>query len=241
MWMLSGSQWDTRPAFVAMFNPLHYLQAIAYFARFAVAEHGWAMIVLSLVGIAALMMRAPAVAIGLAIALLSVTGFAKAYTIESDQARYVLVALWIEVIFVGAALTAAERTVTSRVAIKVLALFLAFGTLWTNRGSFLERNDPGASLFIARVIAVTGSSDAIVAPWVYVTPLGYARYVENAFSNRIPVNAGPPESMPLIRDLAMRHTTDIVLEKPLELPGFALVPLDRGFPRIYRVVKERAK
>ncbi len=234
MWMIAGLQWNTRPAFWSMLNPVQYTHGLAHFSTFARAEHGWAMLALALAGLVTLLVRAPVAGMGLALALLGITGFAGAYTIESDQARYLLCALWIEVVFVGSLLAAADRGGMSGRLVATFALLLAFGTLWTNRGVLHGHDDPGASAYLARVRSLTGPSDTIIAPWVYVTPLGYARYADGSLGNRIPVDAELPQATTLIRKLVNARPTDIVLEKPAKIQGVELEPLDRGFPGIYR-------
>jgi hypothetical protein len=236
IWMISGQQWNTRPALISMVNPLQYLHGLTHFATFARAEHGPSMIVLAIAGFVALAVRTPAIAIGLALAFLGTAGFASAYTIESDQARYLLCALWLEIACVGALLAAAEHAIRPRWLVPSIAFLLAASTLWMNRGTYQGRSDPGASLYIARVRAATGPRDTIVAPWVYVTPLGYARYAEKSLADRIPVNAELPQAIPLLRELASARPTDLVLEKPMHIAGLRLVPLDRGSPGIYRAI-----
>jgi hypothetical protein len=236
VWMISGQQWNTRPALSSMLNPLQYVHGFEHFAQFARPEHGMLVIALAAIGFITLALRAPIVGLGLGLAFLGATGFANAFTIESDQARYLLCALWLEIVFAGALLAAAERVIRLRVVVTVFAVLLAGGTMWTNRGGYHQRTDPGAAPYIARVRAVTGPNDVIVAPWVYVTPLGYARYAEKSLGDRTPVNAELPEGAPLIRALARSHPTDVVLEKRAKIPGVELIQIDAGFPHIYRAV-----
>ena len=233
VWMIAGLQWNTRPAFWSMLSPLQYTHGLAHFSTFARAEHGWAMLALRLAGLVTLLMRAPAVGMGLALALLGITGFAGAYTIESDQARYLLCALWIEVVFIGSLLASADRGGMPGRLVATFALLLAFGTLWTNRGLLHGHDDPGASAYLARVRTLTGPATRLSRPgcmshrWVTRgTPT--VRWESNPGRRRV------PEAATLLRKLVNARPTDIVLEKPVKIQGIELEPLDRGFPGIYR-------
>ena len=237
IWMITGQQWNTHPILGEMLWPSTYAHGFAFFFTNAVTEFGWLLLAVAGLGFLALCFDTPAVAALLGISLVTVSGFANAYTIENDQARYLLSALWIASVFIGFAFTAMSRVKGLHLAAITLAAIAFAWTLWSNHGLLHTRTDPGASKYIARVRESTGGNDVIVAGWTYVTPLGYAKYVEHSLNGRIPVNAEPPQAIALAEKLAATHQTDLVLEKPVTVPGYRLIPLDMGFPHFYRLAR----
>jgi len=238
VWMITGQQWNTHPILGEMLWPTTYAHGLAFFFTNAMIEYGWPLLAVAALGFLALCFDTLAVAVGLGISLVTVSAFANAYSIENDQARYLMSALWIGSVFIGFAFAALSRVKRLHLAAAALAAIVFAGMLWSNHGLLHARADAGASKYLARVRSSTGESDVIVAGWTYVTPLGYAKYVEHSLSGRIPVNAEPPQAIALAQTIAATRQTDLVLEKPVAVPGFYLVSLDRGFPHIYRL--ERA-
>jgi hypothetical protein len=237
LWMVTARQWGTQAqgSLLSALDPRHVLPAFSSFAHLAAANHSWLFLLLAAAGLAFVARRVPAAAVGLAVAMAAVVAFAHAYKIENDTPRYLMAALWIEMLFAGAAIAWVGQSRPLRIAAAVLLFAAAGHTFWQNRYVFAQRSDPGALPFIARVKAETGRHDIIVAGWTYVTPLGYATYVLHDFGARIPVNAEPPEWDWLIRQLAASGRADIILDRPVAIAGVRMTPLDRDSPGIYRL------
>ena len=240
-WLVSGAQYPTHGAFVAMFTPMQYVRGMALFAPAASADHGVILLVLAAAGWFVLARRAPIVAAALLVCFLGWCAFAAAYqTMENDPPRYLLSALWIQTVCIGALWLLVPRARIARWTIIAIALVAGASCLWSDRGRFLERGDPLAAPFIARIEHETGAHDVIVAQWNYATPLGYAKYVSATLGDRIVVNGGPPENDALIAALAAKYPTDIVLEHPVSIPGVELRSRGRGFPALFSVRPRRA-
>jgi hypothetical protein len=220
------------------------------YLAFAATQLRFSYPVLALIAIVALAFwgasrtkASPALLLPLAL----VAPFAAGFTSESDVQRYFsfpLLCMWV---LVAAALSSFELPSITRIpsaAALVLCAFAAFEVV-RGRGLFEQRHDHLGSTYIAAVLAATEPNAVIVAPWVYVTPLGYAAYVRGSTASRTIVSLYPEQANPYIANWMKSRPVYIISESPpaVDAPARMLERLhvndDEGHdPKLFRLVRK---
>lgn len=239
IWMISGSQFDKGAGLAGFYQFERYPEFFSKFSNVATEQFGSLVVVFALIGIVALWRKDRALAIGTILCGIAFLPFAFAYAEETDQVRYVLEALWINALLVGLGLQEvlailSRLRVGIREAAIVAALFVVSLQVWQDGWPYRPESVVARD-FVRRVASVTPDDAVLVAPWVYVTPLGYSAYVAHDLGNRLLFNTHIEGSVATIEGLAGRYPTYVVLQKT-RVPGLDLRLVSRGDPEILRVV-----
>lgn len=240
LWMVTGAQFHRDAGFWGIFHPGQYPHYFSELAQLATTELGPIFVFFSLAGIYWALRKDKVLATGLIICGICFVPFSLAYTEEADKPRYLLETLWINACFIGLGIDLIVSAVSKRLpslaaALPVVAATGAAFQFYTEPNLLFQPQNDLAAEFVQRVVANTPPSAVIVAPWIYVTPMGYSAYAAHRFGNRIPYNAQIEDSIPTILRLALQRPTYVVLDKKF-VPGLNLKLVDRGRPNILRVV-----
>ena len=239
-WLITGQQFPTHHALLAVFDPREYLGALGQFASTAIADHSVATLLIGVVGFVVLLRRARVVGIALASGFFGWCAFAHAYTpIEVDITRFYFSPLWILTLCAACTWFLLPRIARLPAWATAFVLVAGFASLWFQRDRLEMRSAMLAVPYIARAEGLTGPHDVIVASWAYATPLGYAKYVDGSMGDRIVVYVEVPRDAALIASLARKYRTDLVMEGDAKIPGVRLEMIIGEDDPIYRVLPVR--
>ena len=239
-WMITGSQFHRDIGFSGVFQPAQYSHYFGVLAQLAAREFGPIVVFFALAGIYWAFRKDWVLAAGLIICGMSFVPFSLAYTEEADKPRYLLETLWINAFFIGLGISffveiARRRLRVVAIAIVVAAVGFATAQIVEEPGILNRPQDRTALTYVQRVVRVTPKNAILVAPWIYVTPLGYYAYVEHGIGARIPYNAHIEGSISSILQLAKYRPTFLILDKTA-VPGLNTKLVSIGVPNVLRVV-----
>lgn len=193
---VGGGEFGTMKALSRLVDPAVIRQLPDRYGKETVGDLAGGVLLIALVGVVAVLRRAPFTGLGIIGGTLLPVLFVLAYPAESDPERYFLPSYWAIGLLSGAGadllarggLPRTPRAITAVVA--ALLLFVAGSNVYTNRGAF-GADDTSAREFINRIIHDTPPNAVIVTPWMYATPLAYAAYVERRLGDRVVVTGWP--------------------------------------------------
>jgi hypothetical protein len=223
---VGGGEFGAVHALLRLADPAVLRTLPASYGQAAIGDLAGGVMLIALVGAAAVIRRTPAAGLGIIGGSLLPVLFVLAYSAESDPERYFLPSYWAIALFLGAGadllarsgLKVAPRALT----LVVVGLFLfVIGTdIYTNRGTFWSGHDDSAQRFIERIVRETPPDAIVVAPWMYATPLAYAAYVQKKLGRRIVVTGWPEDySAYYPAWLADRPITFVSDDPVLSVPG----------------------
>lgn len=244
--VLTAADFNVHSGFVGFFDIARYPGFANAFDSRAGAAYGPPCAALAAVGFAlALWSRAP-VAVALVVAALAPVPYTESYTELQDPDRYYLFPLWCAAIAIGiaydriAVLLLAQPRSIARVMMAV-ALVVTFVVAAPKRLEiFAQRDDRGASDYVAEVKALVPDGAIVLAEWAYATPLAYAAYVNREFGTRIVVAASPEQYVTSYdRWLRARRIFIVSFDDALVLPGYRCTALKRLPYAVYSVTSDR--
>jgi hypothetical protein len=223
---VGGGEFGAVHAISRLVDPAVLRTLPASYGEAAIGDLAGGVLLIALIGAAAVVRRAPAAGLGILGGSLLPVLFVLAYSAESDPERYFLPSYWAVALFLGAGadllarggLTVAPRALTFVVG--ALFLFVVGTNVYTNRGAFRSGHDNSAQQFIERIVRETPPDAIVVAPWMYATPLAYAAYVQKKLGRRIVVTGWPEDySAYYPAWLAARPITFVSDDPVLSVPG----------------------
>lgn len=223
---VGGGEFGAVHALSRLADPAVLRTLPASFGQAAIGDLAGGVLLIAVIGLGAVLRRAPAAGLGILGGSLLPVLFVLAYPAESDPERYFLPSYWAIALFLGAGadllarggLAAAPRALT--VVVGSVLLFVAATDVYTNRGAFSAGSDDSAQQFIDRVVRETPTDAIVVAPWMYATPLAYAAYVQLKLGRRIVVTGWPEDYTAYYPAwLAERPITFVSDDPVLNVPG----------------------
>jgi hypothetical protein len=239
---VGGGEFGTAGALRRLLDPAVLAELPARYGEAAVGDLAGGVVLIALIGVLAVIRRAPAAGIGILGGTLLPVVFVLAYPAESDPERYFLPSYWAIGVFLAAGadllarggLGPAPRPIVAIVA--ALFGFVAAGDVYANRGAFEATDEWSARRFIDRIVRETPPDAILVAPWMYATPLAYAAYVEKRLGKRIVLTGWPNDYAAYyptwLADRPIEFITDdpVVAVSGLRVePGAALGPAPHLF------------
>ena len=216
IWFLSGAQFSPARAIFAIFSPSHLIYALARGGSFVLHQVLITAFIIASMSALTLLVDEPLFAIGSLLAGSLVISFTFAYSIEWDQASYLLFVLWIVAFVLGVGSARLKRVPKS--ATSAILMLLAVGLFWANRGIFNERNDVRGPAYVRYVLSKTPQNAIVVAPWVLATPIAYCLYIEHGCGGRLLVTAKPNRTVfRTIRSLSARPIYEVKDRKPMPI------------------------
>ena len=240
LWMVTGAQFHREIGFSGVFQPAQYSHYFGVLAQLATNQFGSILVFLALAGVYWGFRKDWVFAVGLIICGISFVPFSFAYTEEADKPRYLLETLWINAFLIGLGISffveiARRRLPAVAMAIVIAAVGFAAAQIGEEPGILNRPQGRTALTYVQRVAKVTPQNAILVAPWIYVTPLGYYAYVEHGIGARIPYNAHIEDSISSILQLAKYRPTFVILDKNA-VPGLNTKLVSIGAPNVLRVV-----
>ncbi|MFN2460849.1 MAG: protein O-mannosyl-transferase family [Candidatus Velthaea sp.] len=210
----------------------------AYVVRFGavIAAHiGWIGAFAAAGGVIANAPHRPIV-LGLIATAFLVIPFSLSYGVLVDADKYYLLLVWIAALFAALGASAVPRL--GPLPAMLLAAAAGFN-FHNNAHLFEQRAEHNGAMVVADALAATPEDAVIYAGWSYVTPLAYAAYVDHNMGSRIPVTNAPHADM--VAWTRLRPVFYMPFpENDLDVPGARLELLANTYPKIYRVVPQRA-
>lgn len=238
--LVSGSDFDVNGGLRSMFSPQTYFAKGPGYIATVVAEFTPIGAALILLGMYVLFRGNWPLATGFTLAGFLSVPFALGYPPEADIQRYFLSSFLVCAAFIGIGvdwLAGRSRVVFARPAGIVLLMAIALFAVTSQRGTFNQRNDPGAQHLIESVSRLTPDNAILIAPWIYATPLAYAAYVERRLGHRTLDAAWLQDDAALVPYWSRSRPVYVVGFIVGSVPGYALKPIG-GEPTIYAVVKQ---
>jgi hypothetical protein len=214
----------------------------AFFARFGA-------IVLDVVGVFGAICALAAFArsreepwplLGLLVLAFGVVPFSVAYGALVDAQKYTLVAAWCLALLAALGADAIARALARRSPALALIPILGLAIVATqnvdaNHSFFASYGTSDGRAIISEVQRLVPDGAVIFAGWSYVTPLGYAAYVEHSLGTRLPVTNIPHDH---IAAYARTHAVYYLPfpENELDVDGAQLELIPGSGPPLYRVV-----
>ena len=187
---LTGSDFGTPVYFLASFNPIHWKDAFLTFVTGLRAQYDVAMLVLTLVGFFAALLRDWRRTLVLCVACTAALLFSVVYPNEGDVGRYRILASWITVPLVGG-LARGMPTRLNFLVHTLLVVFLGCGAVLafnSQRGFFNRVAGEGGRWVIRAVRPHVPPGSVIVTGWLDATSLAYGAYVDGSLQGRIVVS-----------------------------------------------------
>lgn len=236
LWMISGAQFEKRDALLAFLNPHAYPPAFSAYAAALHAQFPWIELGAALAGAILLVRKDAKFAAAAVLAAAALVPFTFSYAIEADKDRYALFSFWIVALLAGYGLSA----IRYRFGVLGGALLAVLGLaqIWHGRAIFDQRTDFTGPKYVNRVLNLTPRDAIVVAPWVYVTPLGYAAYVDWRAQDRIIVDQDVASAnAPQYAHWLQHRPVYLVVESPLHLPGLCTQRTGSQHPLLLRVIR----
>lgn len=234
---VTGSDFPTGGALLAMFNPQTYLAQGPPFFMSLLQEITPPCVLLALGGLVELARRRTPLggALFLAFALPAAFGFA--FSIEADRDRYYLISFAVSMVLAGCGAGAIARALPPlRRTTQTLVAAMAVVLLVANRNTFLQPQSTGAQADLAAIVEKTPPNAILVAPWLYATPLAYAAYVEHALGNRILDCAWLSDESARIPQWTRTRPVYVIGSAVAPVPGYRAVHVSTA-PDIFKLVK----
>jgi Protein of unknown function (DUF2723) len=239
--LVTGSDFPVGNGLAAIVLPETYTQQGMRYLRSVVSNFTAAGAVLMLAG-AVLFLRSDRLrALGLIVAGTASVPFGLGYPPEADVDRYFLGSFVVGAVLIGIALEAASRRWPRlRGAVLLLGAAIVATQFYLHRDRLDQRNDPGATHYIAFVRSHTPPNAILVAPWLYATPLAYAAYVEHDLGNRIVEVAWLADDAALVPSWIKTRPVYVVYLAWGDLPpGYRLERVRGADPPLYRILAKR--
>ena len=236
--LVSGSDFPTGDALRSMFDPSVYAANGPQLVLDLYKDFTVAGLLLALAGAVAIFRRDRWLAIAFLLLALLPSAFVFGYTVVADMHRYFFDAVAVTAVFcgTGAGAIAALPGRYARLAAFVPAL-LAIVLLCSNRATFEQRFDRGASSLIAGVARATPDTAVIVAPWQQATALAYGAYVDGRLRHRIIDSSWYEDDAQYIPAWVKRYPVFVVGSPWGYVKGYELERVSIS-PEIYRVVSK---
>ena len=196
---IGGGEFNATGALQRLIAPATLRKLPARYGEAAVGDLAGGILLIALIGIIAVVRKAPFAGVGILTGTLLPVLFVSAYPAESDPERYFLPSYWAIGVFLGAGADVLARGGLARppraivAVVAALFVFVAAGNVYADRAAFAATRDRSAQHFIERIVRETPNRAILVAPWMYATPLAYAAYVEKRLGDRIVVTGWPED------------------------------------------------
>ena len=234
---ISGSVYNPASGFHGFYDFSSYPHFFARLEDIVLGQYGAASLTFAIVGITVLLRSWPLL-IGLFLMAFFPIPFSMEYSALADAAKYYLVTLWITAWFIGVGThTLARETPAELASIPALILAIFIGVTFQAQSTsrFAQRFDTNGEAVIETTLLHTEENAIINGQWSYITPIGYAKYVEGRLGDRIPVPVAEKNEL-----LAWSHTRPVYWIGPPDMtiqsiPGAVVTLLPNTWPPLYRV------
>jgi hypothetical protein len=238
---ISGNVYNPATGFHGIYDFSSYPRFFIRLEELVLAQDGTIALTFAIVGIAVLLRSWPLL-IGLFLMAFFPIPFSMEYSALADAAKYYLVTLWIIAWFIGVGTHALAREApASLTGIPTLVLAMFIGVTFQAQSTlrFAQRFDTNGETVIQTALAHTEENAIINGQWSYITPIGYAKYVEGRLGDRIPVPVAEKSEL-----LAWSRTRPVYWIGPPDttlqsIPGAAVTLLPDTWPPLYRVTPAR--
>jgi len=235
--LVTGSEFPVGDGIAAIFLPETYLRHGARYVGSVVNNFTLAGALMIVAGAFIFWRSARLRALGFIVAGVVCVPFALGYPPEADIERYFLASFVVGAALIGIALGAvAQRWPRLRGAVLLLAAAIVATQFYLHRDLLGQRNDPGASRYLAFVRTHTLPNGILLAPWLYATPLAYGAYVERDLGDRVVETAWLSDDADRVPGWLRSRPVYVVYLPWGELPrGYRLRRIPGGDPPVYRV------
>ncbi|MDQ6826042.1 MAG: hypothetical protein M3Z14_02430, partial [Candidatus Eremiobacteraeota bacterium] len=250
--LVTGSDFDVGEGIGAIFTPQTYFSKGGTYALAFWNEFGVLGVLLFVAGAAITTRRDPPLAVGLFLCGFVAVPFALGFHAEADIGRYFLPSFVVSAVLIG--IGAAEigrlRGTTNgspifaalrKSAVPLFVAVAALAQLSAHRSIFQQREEGGATAFLASVKRFTPPNAILVSPWLYATPLAYGIYVDHTLDDRIVETAWLSEDVSMIPRWMKERPVIVVGAQSATVPGVELREIAGSDPALYRLVGRRRK
>ncbi|MHB8147255.1 MAG: protein O-mannosyl-transferase family [Vulcanimicrobiaceae bacterium] len=196
--VLTGSSFDTGHHLLTILSPLHWQRYLWNIFTLTHGGYGSYAVVVAIFGLATCYARDRRTTVVIGLLCLAAIPFSVTYRdVESDVARYRLLAIWwVPLLLAGAGGFGDDwRAELRRAGFALFAIASFIGTLAANQAALFDnRNADGERHLITRIAAAIPRRSIVVTAWLDATPYAYGAYADGSFADRIVVAAWPNDA-----------------------------------------------
>lgn len=221
--VLSGSNFDTGHHLLGIFAPSQWQSYLWDIFTTTQGSYGSYAVIVAIVGLATWYARDRRIALVVGLLCLAAIPFSAIYRdVESDVARYRLLAIWWIPLLLASAGGFGDdwRAELRRIGIAIFIVASWIGTLAANRAALFDnRNADGERHLITEIAAAIPRGSIVVTTWLDATPYAYGAYADGSFADRKIVAAWPNDEAANFRQWSTVAPVYVVVPRGTTLTG----------------------